>query len=255
MNDWRQELEFLLDAEEEIGQRIRNIGALAARIGFDNGDVLLDRFPHLFDHRPTLAAEFRDFIVWQEIEESRRLLKSDLAGATRYRDVVSDNAKRAYDHLTDDFASVHVGHCRKAVMVGCGWRPTSAFHILGETETPEIVAIDNVQVAVDAATALAQRLRAERLHIELQDGLTYDYGGAQLIYVASMVSPKSAIVSRIAETAPENALIVLWEPASLGRLWVESGLRPLDSRLKVVGRAPVWWLTQHVFTRKTAASS
>ena len=46
--------------------------------------------------------------------------------------------------------------------------------------------------AVAAAARLAHRFGDGRLRIEHADGTRFDYGGAQLIYVASMVSPKRA---------------------------------------------------------------
>jgi hypothetical protein len=137
------------------------------------------------------------------------------------------------------------------VMVGCGGRPFTMFRIHDQTAVPEIIGLDIVPEAVETANRLAAKLGYERMRAELCDGCEYDYSEAQVVYVASMVSPKAAVVSRIAETAPENVQIVLWEPVSLGRLWAENAERTLDQRLEVTGRTSIWRnLTRDVFVRR-----
>ena len=135
-------------------------------------------------------------------------------------------------------------------MVGCGWRPVTTFHMHDETSVPEVIGIEIVPDAAETATGLARKLGCDRMQVELCDALDFDYGGAQVVYVASMVTPKAAVVSRILDTADNDVQIVLWEPVSLGRLWVESALRPLDARLAVTGYGTVNWLTTEIFTRR-----
>jgi hypothetical protein len=70
-----------------------------------------------------------------------------------------------------------------------------------------------------------------------------------------MVSPKAAVVSRIADTAPDEVQIVLWEPYSLGRLWAESAERTLDPRLEITGRTSISRnMTRDVFVRRRPAA-
>jgi hypothetical protein len=135
-------------------------------------------------------------------------------------------------------------------MVGCGWRPVTVFRIHDTTSVPEIVGLDIAPDAIDTANALAVKLGYKRMRAELGDGCEYDYSQAQIIYVSSMVSPKAKVIARIADTAPEDVQIILWEPYSLGRLWVESTERTLDPRLEVTGYGSVAWLARDVFVRR-----
>ena len=139
--------------------------------------------PSCSTYRPTLAREFATTCVQQEIAESERLLSSNLEGADGYRSAVGERAQRAYDHLAEDLAMVDFRACKRAVMVGCGWRPTTAFYLHDGAGIDEIVAIDNLAEAVAGATALARRLGAGRLAVELAEAATYDYSTADLVYV------------------------------------------------------------------------
>jgi hypothetical protein len=76
--------------------------------------------------------------------------------------------------------------------------------------------------------------------IELCDGRAYDFSRAQVIFVANMVSPKAAVLSRIADTAAEGVQVVVREPYSLGRLLTESVEDSLDSRLEITGKGHGW---------------
>ncbi len=71
-----------------------------------------------------------------------------------------------------------------------------------------------------------------------------------MLDIASMVSPKRAVIARILETAPEDVRIVLWEPISLGRLWLESSEPDRHPQLEITGRGPVVRLSQDVFARR-----
>jgi hypothetical protein len=123
------------------------------------------------------------------------------------------------------------------------------------TAVPQIVGLDVIPEAVEMANALAAKLGYGRMHAELCDGLDYDYGGAGIVYVASMVTPKAAVVSRIADTAPEHVRIILWEPYSLGRLWAEAAEPDLDPRLEVTGRSSIWRnMTRDVFVQRRRQS-
>lgn len=56
-----------------------------------------------------------------------------------------------------------------------------------------------------------------------------------------MVTSKSAILSRIADTAPENVQVIVNEPYSLGVLWEEPVEPNLDPRFEVFARGKDWY--------------
>ena len=252
MRNWQLALERILDAptERDFLELIKQVGDFAAEIGLDNGDALLEACPELLHYRPAIGREFRETIVGREIAEANRILAADIAPPVSFRAVAGPISAGMYDRLGDIFANVDFSSCSRIVMVGCGWRPITIFRLHDQTAVPEIIGLDIVPDAVKTATALAAKLGYDRMRAELYDGSLYDYAGVQRVYVASMVSPKLAVISRILDTAPGDVQIVLWEPVSLGRLWVESAERHLDPRLEVTGRGAISWLARDVFVRR-----
>ena len=252
MRNWQVALERILDAPPERGilELIREIGDFAAEIGYDNGDALLEACPELFHYRPALGREFYETIVGREIAEANRILAADIAAPVSFRAVAAPPSVIAYDRIGDAVANVDFSRCRRLVMVGCGWRPITMFHLHDHTSVTEIIGLDIVPDAVKTATALTAKLGYDRMRAELCDGGSYDYSGVQRVYIASMVAGKAAVFARILETAPEDVQIVLWDLVSLGRLMIESAERHLDPRLEVTGHGTISWLSRDVFIRR-----
>lgn len=252
----RAELQRLLDspADKPTSELIGELVAFGNSIGHDAGNALLAADPSLFARRPNLEHNFGSFVVEREIDEAYRLRDADIAAGTRFRDVAGPHAANTYDRLREVFARVDFSNVRKAVMVGCGWRPVTTLHMHDETRVPLVVGIDIVRDAVDCARVLGRKFGCHRLRIDLADALTYDYSDAQVIFVASMVKPKAEVVRRIADTAPPEAQVVLWEPVSLARLWMQTALQPLDPRLEVVNTGSVNWLSTEVLVRFRGAT-
>jgi hypothetical protein len=264
-NRWKEDLERLLAASQDRSptERINSIRDLGLAMGHEAGEALLQAHPELFAHQPALTEAFRRMILAQDIAEVAQLMKQEVAGRVSFKDVASNktnigvlSSTEAYDRLSEIFDHVDFRGCRRAVMVGCGGRPFTMFRLHDMTAVPEIIGLDIVPEAVDMANALTAKLGYDRMHAELCDGLDYDYRGAEIVYVASMVTPKAAVVSRIVDTAPEPVTIILWEPYSLGRLWAEAAEPTLDPRLEVTGRSSVWRnMTRDVFARRRGAPS
>jgi hypothetical protein len=262
---WKEQLERLLRSSRgrEPTQIINDIRDLGVAMGHDAGEALLDAHPELFAYQPALTAAFGRMVNAQDIAEVRLMLARELDGPVPFEHVASKktsigvlSSKDAYTRLGEVFDHVDFSNCHRAVMVGCGGRPFTMFRIHDETLVPEIIGLDFIPEAISTANKLAAKLGYDRMRAELCDGRDYDYGQAQVVYVASMVSPKAAVVSRIADTAPRDVQIVLWEPYSLGRLWAESAERTLDPRLEVIGRTSVSRnMTRDVFVRRRPASS
>ncbi|WP_224544207.1 class I SAM-dependent methyltransferase [Mesorhizobium sp. CA16] len=257
LNSWKDELEgFMASARErtptELINGIRDIGVA---MGHEAGEALLDSHPELFAHRPMLTRAFIEMVHAQDVAEIRQML--ELKHPTSFGQIAAEettigvmSSKDAYKRLDEVFEHVDFSRCTRAVMVGCGGRPFTMFRICDQTPVPEIVGLDIVPEAVETANILAAKLGYIRMRAEFRNGRDYDYRGAQLVYIASMVSPKAAVVSRVADTAPPDLQLVLWEPYSLARLWSERAEETLDPRLEVVGRTRVSRnMTRDVFVR------
>ena len=227
-------------------------------MGDDAAEALLDAHPGLFEYAPTLTQANNQCIVTEEIADAQRLLQERWDGPVLFKDVASATRLVAYNRVPELFDRVVFRNCRCLVMVGCGSLPFTIFHVHDRTEVPEIIGIDIVPEAVETANELAKRLGYARVRAELQDGRSYDYSQAQIVFIANMVSPKPTVVSRIADTAPKDVQIIVREPYSLGRLWAESSERSPDPRLEITGRgrSGSWNLSRAVFlSRRSVPTS
>lgn len=262
-DSWKQELERLLKGSHDRDpiQLIMDIRQLGLTMGDDAGEELLDSNPEFFAHGPALTAAFAKMVRAQDAAEIEQLLREEITGPVSFRQIAPDKTKiglmsstYAYNRLNEVFDRVDFRHCKRVVMVGCGGRPFTMFRIHDQTAVPEIIGLDIVPEAVETANRLAMKLGYGRMRAELCDGRDYDYGAAQIVYVANMVSPKAAVVSRIADTAPDDVEIIIWDPCSLGRLWAENCERSLDARLEVTGRTAVsQTMTRDIFVRRRKA--
>lgn len=237
-DSWLERLERILAAAEnrDPGELIREIADLAAKMGVDAADELLSAHPELLTYKPALTNAFQLMINRSNIAEAKGLLKQNFDGPVSFKDAAVERAGRLYNCAGEIFDYADFRDCRRVAMVGCGRTPFTCFHIHDKTAVPEIIGLDNVPEIVETANAVAAKLGYKRMHAELCDGRDYDYGEAQIVYVASMVSPKVEVVTRIADTAPENVQIIIWEPYSLERLWQESVEHALDPRLEITAR-------------------
>lgn len=252
LQDPRAALEALLSspADRDAFDLVRAIDALADAIGPAAAEHLLEREPELQDIRPTLRDEFNTYVVGIERSDTQRLLDAEIPAPVSFRTLATPNALGMFNRLAGLAAHVAKPDMRRIVMVGCGWRPVTMFHLHETTDAREVIGLDVVPDAVETAATLARKLGYDRMRMELCDGVSFDYAGADLVYVASMVSPKRAVIARILETAPEDVRIVLWEPISLGRLWLESSEPDRHPQLEITGRGPVVRLSQDVFARR-----
>jgi hypothetical protein len=259
LSSWKDELEaFLASAGERTPTALINgIRDIGVAMGHEAGEALLHSYPQLFSHRPVLTQAFIEMVHAQDVAEIRQMLDQDLKEPTSFGQIATEkttigvmSSKDAYKRLDEVFEHVDFSGCRRAVMVGCGGRPFTMFRIHDQTRVPEIIGLDIVPDAVETANLLAAKLGYTRMHAEFCNGRDYDYRAAQMVYIASMVSPKAEVVSRIADTAPHDLQLVLWEPYSLARLWSERAEDALDPRLEVVGRTRVSRnMTRDVFVR------
>jgi hypothetical protein len=257
---WKEQLERILASSQAYTATglINSIRDLGNAMGHATGEALLDAHPELLSHRPALTAIFGKMVQAQDDAEIRQMLGQDLNGPASFAQIAAEettigvlSSKDAYHRLNEVFDHVDFANCRRAVMVGCGGRPFTMFRIHDQTAVPEIIGLDIVPEAVETANRLAAKLGYDRMRAEFCDGCTYDYGEAQVVYVASMVSPKAAVMSRIADTAPEDVQIVVWEPVSLGRLWAERVGTTLDPRLVITGRTSIHRnMTRDVFVTR-----
>jgi hypothetical protein len=259
-NPWTEKLEGLLDPprERDPGELIKAVWEVAISMGHDAADDLLDAHPELFRFFPLLGRAYGQHLRNKEIAETERLRQLDWTGPKLFRDVASPPSIVTYDRVSAMFEKVDFSNCNRLVMVGCGRIPATVFHTHDRTEIPEIVALDIFPEVIDDMKQLVERLGYSRVKAELCDGGAYDYAGAEIVFIANMVSPKAKVVSRIADTAPGRVQIVVRDSFSFGRLWADHVARSVDPRLETVGMGEAgqhWSLSRDVYLRRKTAAS
>jgi hypothetical protein len=212
----------------------------ADSVGDDACEALLAANPEMFRHTPALAKAYCQWMVDDDMAEAARLLQGE---------------RLVHRPKGDLFQAVDFANCKRMVMVGCGASPSTVFQICDKTDVPEIVALDVLPDAIRMVRALSSQLGISRVRAEVGSGQDFDFAGADVIIVANLVSPKAAVLSRIADTAPAAVQIVSRDPYSLATLWTERAESNLDPRLKVVGRGIGSHLrTRDIYIRRRAVT-
>jgi hypothetical protein len=235
----QNELERILELtiSRDASDVMRELWGLCSTVDVEGAELLLATQPKLLDHRPVITRAFNEMVVAQEISQARQLLQRKLKGSESFAEIATAISLYSYERSADMFDYLDFRECRQLVLVGCGWVPATLFYVHDKTNISELVGLDVVPHAVETANELAQRLGYTRVRAEPQNGSTYDYGQAQIVYVVGMVGEtKSAVLARIADTAPGNVQVMLNEPYSLGRIWSSAVEPSLDGRFYVAKR-------------------
>ena len=62
--------------------------------------------------------------------------QDEIARAITYREAIGPRAAGAFDFLTAILSPLDTAHAERAVMVGCGWRPTTAMYASPSVPAP-----------------------------------------------------------------------------------------------------------------------
>ena len=244
LDGWKTKLEEIFSSFErgETDSVITEIRNLGAAMGSEMADTLLAAYPHFLAYRPRLKQVYHDIIVKNEIAQVNNYLRVDAKGSAVFDELASTLTRRFYDRSSDMFEHVDFSKCGCFVLVGSGWVPLNLFAVRARTDVEELVGLDILADAIETSRKLVRHLEFDRIKAIHEDGRHYDYSKADIVYVVGMVSTaKAGILSRIADTAPENVQVIVNDPYSLGRLWEESAEESLDPRLEIFARSPDWY--------------
>jgi hypothetical protein len=209
-------------------------------------DVLLDQE----DRWNELLAPFqRRSLALAEAREAERLIAADWkSGAQASERVRTDFGRHTYDRVPEVLRLADFDSCRRFVMVGCGAFPAAALLVRDATPVPEIVALDTDARAAAIARSVIRAMGDRRVHIECCDGGSHDYVEADVVYLANQVSMKARVLERVRDTAPADAVVILREPFSVGRLVAESVEPHLPSpfRIAAYGEKNPDFFSRHV---------
>lgn len=239
---WVGPLRAVLRARQSLApdEFIARVAQLSATTDGATVDAYLDSHDWWREHREAVIRLYYSHIVEMETAEVVSLMARPAStGLVPYADMASERGRVSYERVGDMFRHVDFARCQRFVMVGCGQLPVTALHVMAVTAVPDIVVVDISEAAIEAVQRLSDRFGWRRLRAVHQAGHLLDYRGADVIYLANMISPKSAALHRALLTAPAHAQIVLREPYALGRLWAEKAEPGMPPTLRVAGRGPV----------------
>ena len=241
--------------QREPSQVINDIVDLAIEIGDEQCAQYLVANPHLAEFRTRLTDTYHQYIIDMENVEIRRLLSSVEPNPKSFPDIAGDAALMAYNRVNDIFEEIDFNDCNQFVLVGCGQLPITAIHVMDETEVAEIYCLDISESAITVVERLKQKFGWSRLHPMVFDGKKFDFGNADIVYIANMVSPKYQVLNRVVETAARDVKLILREPYSFGQLWAEQAESHFDSRFEVTHRGRgSRYLSRDVFIKAIIAT-
>jgi hypothetical protein len=199
-----------------------------------------------------LAAIYGRYVQQSEAKEAKALIEREADGGALARGEGGDFAGRSYARVRDMFGRIDFTTCREFAMVGCGPLPATLLHVAERTGVPRIVGLDVDAGSVHSAREICGRWSPSRIDVLLRHGSAHDYGSAQIVYLANLIRPKAAVLARVAETVRPGTQVVVREPFEAGCLFAESGVDPLDPRLKLLARGPGdrRFLSRHVFLER-----
>ena len=237
---WKERLKTILASvqDHEPDQVMNELLRLAADIGPQSAERFLRDNPQFFEHLPTLKQIHYGNFARNEIAQSAKFLKLDLDGSTHITSLANPSLARVYHRTAELLDGIDLRQVQRAVLVGSGWVPATLYFLHDRTDILELVGLDVDPAAIETSRALSDRLGYNRISVEHCDGAMYDYAEAQLVYVVAMVRNKQAVLSRIADTAPTEVIVLANEPFGLGYLWADPVRSLLDARLEVVTLGP-----------------
>jgi hypothetical protein len=185
--------------------------------------------------RGILAPFQRRYLGLEECAVAARLAEGELQGEQALSRLLEiPFARQTYERVAEALELIDFERCRRFINIGCGPFPAASLLIHERTTIPQMVAVDNDPTAIELATRMVRRLASPRLEVASSDGTSYDYQGADVIYVANHVFPKSAVLHRIAMTASPGTKVLVREPCGRGLLFAELGCASLPANLRIL---------------------
>ena len=204
-----------------VESAILTLVRFALEIGTERAEALVSPESPLLELRQEFSSFYQTWIVGIERAEAEHVMRSPLRAGQKFRDAAGVNAAVAYDRVEDVFTYCEFEKIDRFVLVGAGHLPVTALHVHDRTA---VTRIDCIDIQADAAAGierLSQWCGSKRIRAHCDDGQNYDFGDADVVYIANMVSPKPAVIRRALEPAPAHPQIIVREPYSLGCLWAE----------------------------------
>ncbi|MCP4469660.1 MAG: hypothetical protein GY815_03055 [Gammaproteobacteria bacterium] len=196
--------------------------------------------------------EHAEYIKQSEYQAASILLER--IGAHKSESTVlslGDFAKEAYQRVGEIFEWDDFKNCQDMIMIGCGPLPVTALHVAERCPLIKIYALDVDEKALKVARQVIDVLEVEQIDLIHDDGVSYQYGIASIIYIANLVRPKSEVLRQIAKTAAPGTLVILRDPTRAGVTVAEAGIDHIGSNYKIegFGEDNDVFMSKHVYLR------
>ena len=211
------------------------------------------------EHDPSLREEYRwlgdpygRYIFRHEVAAADAFFR-DLAVTRRFdEDSLTPWGLSAYQRMRDLFERVDFSACRHLIMVGSGPLPVTLIHIHQRTAIPRLTSVDTATEAAGAIERIRTGLGWDRLRAVSGNGLDIDYGDADAVYLANLVTPKAEILRRVADQVAPGTVVIVRDPAGAGELVAERATAGLPSGLRMTheGEGDGRFLSRNVFLVK-----
>ncbi len=120
------------------------------------------------------------------------------------------------------FNSIARGDADTLVVAGSGAFPQTMFYLARHSGIKQLVGIDLDPERAFFASRLSERCGlSDRLSFKVKNAADFDYSGANITIIASLIEGKAAVVERIGETAPPGSLVCLRIPRGWGAAFYE----------------------------------
>jgi precorrin-6B methylase 2 len=137
-----------------------------------------------------------------------------------------------------DTVANELSSCKHLIMVGSGTLPVTLIHIHQRTKIPQLTAVDTDPEAVEAFGHLCEKMSwNDRVRTLCSNGLEVDFGTADCVYVANLVSPKKFLLEKIAQQVQPGTLVLVRDAVGIGEIFAEkvADCFPASFRFVAVG--------------------
>ncbi len=182
--------------------------------------------------------------ILKDSENERELLSIDSLGPF---------AVEAYSRVADMFSWSDFETCKQFIMIGCGPLPVTLLHVADKCPDINILGIDIDNESIEMAKRVVRRLGLQTIELQHNDGISYVYSGASIIYVANLVFPKAEVLKQISRSAEPGSLVILRDPTKNGSHLADVGFDAIDESYSIEGMGieNEMFQSKHVFLRLT----
>lgn len=239
MLDWHQQdlkMAYYINNEKEFIARMKRFWEFISSYDYEDIYEDFENSAYCLKNKSFFSYMEQYYTRLLETIEVKKIMLQSLNEKKSFLDLLSKNlAMDGYNQVRTEIGMIDWKGKKNVVMVGCGSLPQTILCLYDNTQASNIVGLDNNQESIYIAREMMKNINSSsRINLQHCEGLNYDYGKADLIYVANFIKPKKKVIDRIAQTAKHGANIIVRSPVSFGRMLYEDALDNLNPLLTIL---------------------